>query len=175
MVPDTPESYLAELPKEFKLPDGIEYKFDTSSPILADARNWAHSQGLTQQQFSQLLSFHANTQIAEQVMVGNAAKAEVEKLGAHGTARVTAVDTWLRGTLGDDLGKAVRNMMLTAKAVEGIEKLMTKMSSQGVMSFRQDGREPASAPGRISQEEYDAMTPGQRYTYSKTFDQRQFK
>jgi hypothetical protein len=174
MVPDKPESYAAELPKEFKLPEGIEYKFDTNSPILADARNWAHSQGLTQQQFSQLLSFHANTQIAEQVMVGNAAKVEVEKLGAHGTARVTAVDTWLRGTLGDDLGKAVRNMMLTAKAAEGIEKIMTKMTGQGVASYRNDGREPQGAQGRVSEAEYNAMTPGERYTYSKSLPQSQF-
>jgi hypothetical protein len=108
-------------------------------------------------------------------MVGNAARAEVEKLGAHGTARVTAVDTWLRGTLGDDLGKAVRGMMLTAKAVEGIEKLMTKMSTQGHASFRQDGREPQGAPGRVSEAEYNAMTPGERYTYSKSFPQSQFQ
>jgi hypothetical protein len=174
MVPDKPESYSADLPKDFKLPAGMEYKFDTNSPILADARNWAHSQGLTQQQFSQLLSFHASTQIAEQVMVGNAAKAELEKLGAHGSARVTAVDTWLRGTLGDDLGKAVRNMMLTAKAVEGIEKLMTKMSTQGVASFRQDGRE-VQTQGRVSEDEYNAMSQAERWNYSRSFDQRQFR
>jgi hypothetical protein len=80
-VPDKPEFYAAELPKEFKLPDGLEYRFDDSSPILADARAWAHREGLTQFQFSQLLSFHASTQIAEQQLVANAAKVEVGKLG----------------------------------------------------------------------------------------------
>jgi hypothetical protein len=87
-VPPSPEGYTAELPKEFKVPPGIEYKFDTSNPAFVDARAWAHREGLTQSQFSQLLSFHANTQIAEQVQIGNAAKAELAKLGDHATARV---------------------------------------------------------------------------------------
>jgi hypothetical protein len=76
-------------------------------------------------------------------------KAEVEKLGAMGTARVTAVDRWLRGTLGDDLGTAVRGMMVTAKIVEGFEKLMTRMSGQGVASFTQSGRDTPAANGSI--------------------------
>jgi hypothetical protein len=170
-VPDKPESYAAELPKEFKLPEGMTWQFDTNSPAYVDARAWAHRNGLSQSQWSEALSFFASTQIAEQQMVGRAAQIEVEKLGAHGTARVTAVDTWLRGTLGDDLGKAVRGMMLTAKAVEGIEKLMTKMSTQGHASFRQDGREvdrggkgPLSS---MSDEAYAATSANERFRLSR--------
>jgi hypothetical protein len=174
-VPATAEAYAADLPADFKLPEGMQWQWKTDDPSYIDARNWAFSQGLTQPQWSQLLSFHASTQIREQQMIGNAAAAELAKLGANATARVTAVDTWLRGTLGDNLGGAVRQMMLTAKMVEGMEKLMTKMSTQGHASFRQDGREPGSAPGRVSEAEYDAMTPGERYAYSKGFDQKQFR
>jgi hypothetical protein len=170
-IPATSEAYTAELPKEFKLPPGIEYKFDTTAPAFVDARNWAHAQGFTQQQFSQLLSFHANTQIAEQVMVGNAAKVELEKLGAHATARVTAIDTWLRGICGEEHGRALRTMMLTAKAVEAVEKIMTKFSSQGAMAFRQDGREPPPA-GRgplssMPDAEYDALSASEKYAIAK--------
>jgi hypothetical protein len=170
-VPATAEAYAAELPKEFKLPEGIEYKFDASAPAYIDARNWAHSQGLTQQQFSQLLSFHANTQIAEQQMVGRAAAAELAKLGANATARVTAIDTWLRGICGDEHGTALRRMLLTAGAVQAVEKIMTRMTSQGHASFRQDGREPASngkgPPSSMSEAEYNSLSANEKFRISR--------
>jgi hypothetical protein len=95
-VPATPESYAAELPKDFKLPEGIEYKFDTSNLAFVDARAWAHREGLTQAQFSQLLSFHANTQIAEQVMIGNAAKVKLPPEARSDIARAAATSRWRR-------------------------------------------------------------------------------
>jgi hypothetical protein len=170
-VPDKPESYAAELPKDFKLPEGMTWQFDTDSPAYVDARAWAHKNGLSQSQWSEALSFFASTQIAERVMVGNAAKAEVEKPGAHGTARVTAVDTWMRGTLGDELGGHIRGMMVTAKIVEGFEKLMTKMGTQGHASFRQDGREVdrgGKGPlSQMSEEQYNATPASERFRLSR--------
>ncbi len=136
-IPTTAEAYTATLPQDFKLPPGVEFQFNEADPAYVAARTWAHGQGFTQGQFSQLLSFYANSQAAEQVLIGNAAKAEVEKLGSMGTARVTAVDTWLRGMIGDELGRHVRGMMLTAKAVEGMERIMSKFATQGHASFSQ--------------------------------------
>jgi hypothetical protein len=65
-------------------------------------------------------------------------------------------------------------MLVTAKIVEGMEKLMTKFSSQGAAPFTQAGRVHPDAPGRVSEEAYTAMTAGQRLDYSRGFDQRQF-
>jgi hypothetical protein len=174
-IPTSAEAYTATLPQEFKLPPGVEYQFNETDPAYVAARTWAHSQNFTQQQFSQLLSFHANSQAAEQVLIGNAAKAELEKLGSMGTARVTAIDQWLRGTIGDASAQHIRKMMLTAGFVEGMEKIITKFTSQGAASFSQAHREPASAPGRVSEEAYAAMSQSERYAYAKGFDQKQFK
>jgi hypothetical protein len=122
-----------------------------------------------------MLSFYASKELAEQAFLANAAAAEVSKLGPNGMARVSAVDTWLRGQLGDTLGGALRSMLVTAATVQGMEKLIMKMTSQDVASFRQHGREPPGLPGRVSEEEYAAMTPAQRWEYSRGFDQSQFR
>jgi hypothetical protein len=148
-IPATPEAYTATLPEAFKLPDGISFKFDEASPEYLAARNWAHAQGFSQKQFSELLSFHANTIAAQESTYQNAARAEVEKLGAMGTARVTAVETFLRGQVGEELAGHLRGMMVSAKIVEGFEKLMTKHSSQGVATFTQSGRDTPAANGTI--------------------------
>lgn len=170
-MPTAPEAYEAKLPEGMQLPAGVEFSFNTEDPAYAAVRNWAHAQEFTQAQFSELLGHYANSEAAKQVMIGNAAKAEVEKLGAMGTARVTAVDQWLRGTLGDDLGTAVRGMMVTARIVQGLEKLMTKMATQGHASFRQDGREPQSNSkgplSSMSEEQYNATSAQERFRLSR--------
>lgn len=170
-IPATAEAYTATLPQDFKLPLGVDFQFNEADPAYMAARAWAHGQGFTQGQFSQLLSFYANSQAAEQVLIGNAAKAEVEKLGSMGTARVTAVDTWLRGMIGDELGRHVRGMMLTAKAVEGMERIMSKFTSQGAASFSQSGREVqqnGTGPlSRMSDEQYAATSAQERFRLSR--------
>jgi hypothetical protein len=62
-------------------------------------------------------------------------------------------------------------MLLPAKAVEGLEKLMTKMGTQGHASFRQDGREvnnngkgPLSS---MSEEQYNATPASERFRLSR--------
>ena len=50
--------------------------------------------------------------------------------------------------------------LFTEKQVRGWELVMQKMSSQGAASFSQAHREPASAPGRYSEEQWAEMSPG---------------
>jgi hypothetical protein len=99
----------------------------------------------------------------------------ISALGANANARVSAVDQWIRGVVGDELGKEMRHMVVSEKIVRGFEKLISKFTSQGVASFRQDGREPQGAPGRVSEAEYNAMSGAERYAYAKSFPQSQFK
>jgi hypothetical protein len=174
-VPASADAYETRLPEGLQLPAGIEFSFNKDSAEIKALQTWAFSQGFTGQQYREMLGHYANSVAAQELIVANAAKAEVEKLGAMGTARVTAVDQWLRGLLGDDHGKAVRGMMVTSKIVEGLEKLMTKFVSQGAASFRQDGREPPGQPGRVSEEAYAAMSPAERWDYARGFNQKQFR
>jgi hypothetical protein len=46
-----------ELPPELKLPPGIEFKFDPNSPIVPAAREFAHRNGFSQGQFSELSAY----------------------------------------------------------------------------------------------------------------------
>jgi hypothetical protein len=108
-IPATAEAYEAKLPDGFKLPDGMAWQFDTNSPAYIDARNWAHRNGLSQNQWSEALSFFASTQVAEHNLMANAAAAEAAKLGNNAVARVSAVEQFLRGHLGDDHGRSGRH------------------------------------------------------------------
>ena len=83
-------------------------------------------------------------------------------------AKIRSIDTSaalkMQGVLG----------ILTADDVVGWEKIIRKASSQGAASFSQAHREPFGQSGRVSEAEYNAMSAGERYAYSKSFDQRQF-
>ena len=98
-VPQTPEGYKIEFPKDFKLPVGAEFRLATlddpvKGPALRTAMAWAHAQGLSQEQFSSMLGTYAAATSSEQIAIANAARAEREKLGAAGPTRVNAVSRW---------------------------------------------------------------------------------
>jgi hypothetical protein len=122
------------------MPAGVEFKIDEADPLLADARNWAHAKGFNQSDFSELVGIYASAKAKEAAFISTAAAAEVAKLGANGTQRVSAIDTWLRGQLGDDLAGPMRTVMVTEKIVRGWEAIMQKFQSQGAASFSQAHR-----------------------------------
>ena len=99
-------------------------------------------------------------------------------MGANGPMRVTALETWFRGVVGDDkIAGAMKNMLVTADIVKGMERIQARMATQGAASFSQAHREPGHDPrgGRVSDEAYAAMKPGERLEYARGFDQSQFK
>ncbi len=53
-LPKTPAEVKLELSKEFKLPDGMEWKFDTTRPELAKVQEIAVKRGLDQDTVSEL-------------------------------------------------------------------------------------------------------------------------
>src|ERR1700730_14040489 len=174
-LPVSPAEYKAELPANFEMPSGIsEFKFDEADPLLVDARNWAHAKGLDQATFSEMVGLYATAKAKETAQLSAAHAAEIAKMGANGTQRVTALETWLRGVVGDKLAGPMRSMMVTADIVKGLETLQQKFSSQGAASFSQSHRVPPNPSGRASDEEYAAMSPAARLDYARSFDQRQF-
>jgi hypothetical protein len=175
-IPTNPESYQAKLPDGFKLPDGVDgFTFNEADPALRDMRAWAHGKGIDQQTFSEMLGFYASTEAQKEAAFLAAQLREVEKLGVMGTTRVTAIEQWLRGTLGDDLGSAPRGMIVTEKIVRGLEALASKFTTQGAAPFSQSHRTPEPAPpGRVSDEEYSRMTSAERWEYARSFPQSQF-
>lgn len=173
-LPPNPEGYKQELSKDFKVPEGMEFKLDEADPALKAFSTWAHKAGLTQDQYSEALGVYASQQLGLQQNIATAKAAEVQKLGATGAERKTAVDTWLKAQLGEELGKHMSEFTFTAKQVEAFEKIMQRFTSQGAANFSSAHRD-VSANGRVSEAEYAAMTPAQRWDYARGFDQKQFQ
>jgi hypothetical protein len=159
-MPAEPSGYALELPKDFVTPQGIEFQFFENDPAVTLAREFAHKNGLSQEQFSAMSAIYATTRIQEITALNNAVKVEIGKLGAAGTQRVTAVQGWLNAVVGPELGAAMNKAMFSAAVVQGFEKLMRHVTSQGGGTF-QPGREaPKSNNGDIPN--YATMTFEQR-------------
>jgi hypothetical protein len=170
-LPPSPNDYKAELPADFKIPDGIKYEFNGSDPLLAQAQAVAHEAGLSQEQFSKLLALYAGGQVSSQQQIQTARNAEIQKLGATGPSRIDALTTFFRAYLGEADGNAVMARAFTAADVQRLEKLVGKITSQGGAPFRGNGREPPSESGRLSAEQIAKLTPAQRLDYSRQWDQ----
>ena len=170
-LPAKADDYKAELPADFKPPEGITYQFNSNDPLLAQAQAVALEAGLTQAQFSKLLGIYAGGQVASQQQIQTARNAEIAKLGAAGPARIDALTTFFRGYLGEADGNAVMARAFTAADVQRLEKLVSKITSQGGAGFRGNGREPPQPGGRLSREQIDKLTPAQKLDYSRQFDQ----
>lgn len=142
-LPQKPEDYKLALPKDFKPPEGIEFKLDEADPLYAQARTWAKENGLSQDAFEKGIGMIAASKVADAQTIKNARDAEIGKLGANGSARVTAITQWM-----DAKGYApLKNMLVTAEMVETFEKLMR--DTQGGAAFSQQHRESAPEAGKI--------------------------
>lgn len=173
-MPQNADAYKAELPSDFKPPEGVEFKFNADDPLLAQARTLAHQSGLSQENFSKLLGLYAGSQVASQQAVTVARNTEIAKLGAAGPARVDAVTTFMKSFLGEADGQLLASRMFTARDVEVVEKLVAKVTSQGGSTFKGTGREAPQSQGRVSDEQYAKMSPAQRLDYARQFDQSKF-
>jgi hypothetical protein len=171
--PQSADAYKAELPADFKPPEGLNYQFSADDPLLSQAKASAFEAGIDQENFSKLLGLYAGSQVANQQTITTARNAEVAKLGATGPARIDALTTYFKAQLGGAEGAQFMSRVFTASDVQIAEKIMTRM--QGTSSgsnFKQGGREPPEMLGRASPERVAAMSPAERLNYSKMFDQR---
>ena len=163
----------------FKMPEGLtgEFVFNEADPAIADLKRYAHAKGWSQSDLSDVLSFYASSEAQKKVAFRTAQAREVAKLGANGTARVTAIDVWLRSMVGDELTGKMRPMIVSSSIVEGFERLASRFTTQGHAPFSQQHRtpEPSPGPGRVTEEQYNAMSQAERYAYARGFDQSTFK
>ena len=170
-LPPSPNDYKAELPTDFKIPDGVTFQFKTDDPLLAQAQAVAHEAGLSQAQFSKLLSIYAGGQVSSQQQINTARNAEIQKLGAAGPSRIDALTTFFRSYLGDAAGGRRMARIFTAQDVQDAEMEVSKITSQGGAPFRGNGREPPTQAGRLSEEQIRRLTPAQKLDYSRQWDQ----
>ena len=101
-MPADAAGYEARLPESFKAPEGTEIHIDQADPALGDLEAWAHSRGMSQSDFGDVLSIYAARQAREASAFTAACNAEVAKLGTNAGARIDAVANWWRAQTGDD-------------------------------------------------------------------------
>jgi hypothetical protein len=161
----------AKLPEGSKLPGDFKFEVNAADPAFKDLAAWGAKAALSQDQFSELLQIYAGDRARELDALRTASAKNLAALGAHAQSRLTAVDQWIRGVVGDTLGKEMRGMLVTARIIEGFEKIINRHTSQGTASFRQDGREPPPAgKGPLSSmpdAEYDALSAQERFRISR--------
>jgi hypothetical protein len=158
-LPADPSGYKLELPEDFTIPPGVELVL-TENEQARLAREFALEAGLSQSQFARLVGIAASRQVAETARLNAAMAAETKKLGQTGTLRVSAVQQFLRGTLGDEMAQPFIATMVTERMVRGWETLMRNFESQGTGSFSSAHREAPASNGRI--ENYENLSFEQR-------------
>lgn len=164
-LPADPTGYKAELPPDFVVPQGVEYKFNEADPLLAQAKALAHQMGIPQEGFSRLLGLYAGAQVSTQQQIEAARAAEVAKLGPTGPARVDAASTFFKAHLGEAEGKQLMSRMVTASDIAIAEKLMAKFASQGSGAFNSGHRE-ADAGAKLTPEQYEKLSYSERKEYA---------
>lgn len=158
-LPKTPDEYPFALPPGFKAPEGVDVTLNDKDPLVQLYRDFAHKSGLTTDQFSEGLGLLAAMRVSEHQAMKTAEAAQLQSLGANGSARVTAVHDWLTATLGVG-AKTFTNFPLIASQVEGFEKIMQKFASQGGSGPNSGHRERPETNGKIPG--YDTMTYAQK-------------
>ncbi len=170
-LPQKPEDVKLELPKDFTLPQGVEFKLDPTKPEFNKFREIAVRRGLDNETITDLMGVYGETLVSSQATIAAAHADQVAKLGANGTARVTALGTFFDGMGTPEL----KGMLVTAAIVQAAERLVSKFSSQGAASFSQAHRVPGEGGGKVSDEEFAKMGPAARLDYARRFDQSQFQ
>lgn len=143
-LPKDAAGYEFKLPADFKAPDG--WALDEKHTLLAPWRAYAHKHQLSQDQFSAGVQMMAEAQIASNAASKAAYDAELKKLGATATMRVTASQTWLSSIVGAEQASRLLGLLETAGDFEAIEKLQLASSNQGAARPNGNGREPPAPP-----------------------------
>jgi hypothetical protein len=167
-----PGEYQLKFNDDFVLPQGVEWRWDEANPLLAQVREFASTNNMSQAAFSRLLQMHAASRMNEDMAFAEAKAAEVRALGDSANQRVDAVKTWLRAMAPEHFAPLARvlEMAPNAGTVRGLEVLMQRYVSQGGASFNGSNREP-EVPGKISQEAYDKLGYAARLEYASRFQQ----
>lgn len=174
-LPQKPEDVKLDLPADFKLPQGVDFKFDPAKPEYNKFRELIVSEGISQATATKLTGLFAEIMVGDQASIQAFEAAEMTKLGANGTARATAVKTGFTGMIGETLANHLQVMTRTAGGVQALEAVLAKFSSQGAAPFSQAHRDPVGNTTKPTEEQWSKMNARERMDYTNNTDQSQFK
>jgi hypothetical protein len=174
-LPADASAYTLDLPADFKMPEGVDFRWEVNHPVFGpminQAREFAHSIGLDQATFSRMMGLYAASQTYEAKVIADVKRAELEKLGATAHSRVDAVKTFLRAHCGDASAKAITDVMWRADFLTGLEKIMARMSSQGAGNWSGAGRDGGTDTRKLSSEQYGKLSYSEKLDYARQFPQ----
>lgn len=144
-VPKTADEYKLEikLPDDVKLPEGLtreDLKIDDKDPRIPVLREFALKHQLSNEAVNELVALDAQTQIAALTQHDELLQAEMRKLGENGKERVSAMEAFLQKHVPAEY-EAMRPFIGDASAFAGLEKLITKITSETSV--------PGGAPPRV--------------------------
>ena len=148
-VPPTPDAYKLEISPNAKLPGNVEFRFDGNDPGLIAAKAWAHSKGLDQSAFSEMLTLYASHVTQQEAALATRSREEIAKAGVNAGQRVDAISKWIRGEVGDADARPIIATLITDSHLRFYEKLHQRITSQGVASFSQSHRVPPEDSSKI--------------------------
>jgi hypothetical protein len=175
-LPADPSAYTLDLPADFQMPEGVQWKWNTADPVqgplLNMAREFAHAHNIDQAGFSKMLSLYAAAQTHETTLINKARAGEIAKLGATAPARIDAAVQFLRGNLGDELAKHLTANLFTSGQIRAIEALQQRFTNQGSGNYSGAHREP-NQPERLSNEAYGRLTYSEKKEYAENASREQ--
>lgn len=129
-----------ETPDQYALPEGDVFDAEAlaASPVVGWWREFAHAQGLGNEEFQAGINAYAQAELAR---LDASFQAEMAALGENGKQRAESVGLWAAKTFGEGPKlDAIRQVCTTAAGVEAIEDLM-----------RAQGADPTAFEGASSQ------------------------
>jgi hypothetical protein len=139
-IPPTPGDYKLELPPDTKLPGGLEFRFDGNDPSMVAAKNWAHSKGIDQGTFAEMLALYAGHVAHQENFLAERSRAEIAKVGPLAPQRMDAIRQWVRSEVGDKDSIPVMASIVTSAQLNFMERIQQRVTSQGAASFSQSHR-----------------------------------
>lgn len=170
LIPEKPEAYSLDLPADFKMPDGVEFKLDPQSPLATEARALAHELKLTGPEFGRFLQLYAKEKIHEHEQVQGLATKEMEKLGAKSAERVDAVTTWLKARIGESATQVLHSQMYTASQIEAWEGLMSQFRNAGMPGAGAQGGDGGKGLDQLTDEERSKLSFEERWNRAEQAD-----
>lgn len=123
-VPESPEGYAFDLPKD-AIPEGFEAVAPPADdPLLGEVRQVFHELGARPDQWGRVLNAFVRWQVGQAPDMA----AERAKVGEGAEQRIEAVDRWMARQLGDEtMYRAVMDRATSADFVLAMEQLMRSM------------------------------------------------
>lgn len=160
--PESADKYEVRVPEGVELPEGVEWKFDEKSPLLAQAKELVFNAGGDQKMFDGLLAQYINENVArtsaDLTKSEEVYQNEMKALGEKSKERTEAIGKFLDGNLPEDEAKALKNSLSSAKAVQALEKLIEKSNGEILK-----GSSQGAPSGSITQADIDSKMNDPRY------------